>query len=209
MSETLLLIFELIGTVSFAVSGAMTGLSKKMDLFGVAILGVAAAVGGGVIRDLLLGITPPVMFRNPVYAAAAVVTAIVMFFPVTRRTLDKNHSLYDIVLLVMDSVGLGVFTVAGINTAFSAGHGSMFLLVFVGVMTGCGGGVLRDVLAGITPYIFVRHFYASASLIGAVICAALMPSVGSGAAMACGAAVIIVLRLCAARYRWHLPRPKE
>lgn len=207
MPEPMLLIFELIGTVSFAVSGAMTGLKKKMDLFGITILGLVTAVGGGVIRDLTLGLTPPATFRNPIYAIVALCTAIVIFIPAVRRLIGRKQQLFDAVLLVMDSIGLGIFTVVGIQVAFAASHDyPPFLLIFVGMITGIGGGVLRDILAGDTPYIFVRHFYACASLIGAAVCLLLWGWAGESVAMISGATVILILRLLAAHFRWSLPR---
>ena len=208
MPEAVLLLFEMIGTVAFSISGAMTGIKKGMDAFGVVTLGLVTAVGGGIIRDLVLGITPPLTFRNPVYAIAAVCTALILCFPGVLRQLNRNHRLYDAVMLVMDSLGLGIFTVVGIQTAGTViSSGSIFLLLFVGVITGVGGGVLRDVLAGDRPYIFVKHIYACASLTGAVLCIFLWPISGS-AAMIAGAGAVVVLRLCAARFRWSLPRPK-
>lgn len=208
MPEAVLLLFEMIGTVAFSISGAMTGIKKGMDAFGVVTLGLVTAVGGGIIRDLVLGITPPMTFRNPVYAIVAVCTALILCFPGVLRQLNRNHRLYDAVMLIMDSLGLGIFTVVGIQTAGTVTSScSIFLLLFVGVITGVGGGVLRDVLAGDRPYIFVKHIYACASLTGAVLCIFLWPISGS-AAMIAGAGAVVVLRLCAARFRWSLPRPK-
>lgn len=207
MSATVLLVFEIIGTIAFAMSGAMTGMQKKMDIFGVVTLGLATAVGGGVIRDVILGLTPPATFRNPVYALVAIAVSIIMFFPSVRKVLFKKQQVYDTVMLMMDSVGLGIFTVVGIQTAYSASASyNAFLLLFVGMVTGIGGGVMRDVWSGNTPYIFVKHFYACASLIGAAVCVALWNLVGETVAMIAGAAVIIVLRLLAARFRWSLPK---
>lgn len=202
----LIFVFEIIGTVAFAVSGAMTGLKNKMDIFGVMILGVVTAVGGGVIRDLILGITPPGMFGKPVYAVVAMVTAVITFLPAVRRLLTKNQRVHDFVLLILDSLGLGVFTVVGIQTAYrvSSGYGA-FLIVFVGVITGVGGGVLRDVFAGERPYIFVKHIYASASIAGAIACV-LLWSVNSTAAVVVGAVLVFVIRLLAAHFRWSLPK---
>ena len=212
MSETLLMIFEIIGTVAFSVSGAMVGIAKKMDIFGIVILGLTTAVGGGVIRDVVLGITPPITFVNPVYAAIAVVTAIVVFLPSVRRIITKSPAYYEKVLLLMDSIGLGVFTAVGIRTAYGASYetadaNNIFLLIFVGLVTSVGGGVLRDIMAGDRPYIFVKHFYASASLIGAVICSLMWGYFGQTISMTAGTAVVITLRLCAARFRWSLPKP--
>ena len=114
--EQLFLILELVGTLAFAASGAITGLKKNMDVFGVCILGLTTAVGGGVIRDLLLGITPPGTFQDPIYAVVALLTSLVLFLPRIRRLLMWDQRLYDLVLLIMDSAGLGIFTVAGIRT---------------------------------------------------------------------------------------------
>lgn len=202
-----LLALEILGTVAFAVSGALTGLAKKMDIFGVVILGLTTAVGGGVLRDLILGLTPPAMFTNPVYAAVAAVVSVIVFLPAVRRWLTAYGRLREILMLVMDSLGLGVFTVVGIQRAYTAtDHRGIFLLVFVGVVTGVGGGVMRDVMAGHTPYIFVKHVYASASMIGAILCAALWESLGGTMAMLLGASVILAIRLLAAHYRWSLPK---
>lgn len=207
MIETLTFVFELIGTVAFAISGAITGLKKKMDIFGVVILAVVTAVGGGAIRDIVLGNTPPMTFRNPVYALVAVATGILTFIPVVRKLAGKTPKAFDIFLLVTDSVGLGIFTVMGIRTAINLNHGeNMFLLVFVGVVTGVGGGLLRDMMAGNTPYIFVKHIYASASLAGAVLCVLLWKPLGATAAMSVSAAVIIIIRFLAARFKWSLPK---
>jgi len=107
----------------------------------------------------------------------------------------------------MDSVGLGVFSAVGVRAAVEAGFGeNLFLQVFVGVMTGVGGGILRDVMAGVTPYVFAKHFYACASLCGALTAALLHRPLGMIAAMSTGAALTFVLRLCAAKWRWSLPR---
>ena len=210
MSDTLLLVFEILGTVAFAASGAMTGLSKKMDIFGVVTLGIVTSVGGGVIRDLVLGNTPPATFSNPVYALVATVVSIVLFIPAVRRFLLRNQRLYDKAMLVMDSVGLGIFTVVGIETAYLADKSNVFLLLFVGMVTGIGGGVLRDVLAGNTPYIFIKHFYASASLIGAVVCIGIWEFFERpGIAMLAGSLCILVLRFLAARFRWSLPKAED
>lgn len=198
----MLFVFELIGTVAFAVSGALVAVKKKMDLLGVAVLGMTTAVGGGIFRDLILGVTPPMAFREPVYALTAIGVSLLIFIPGLRRKLRSDNRL----LLVMDSLGLGVFTAVGVQAGM--GEGRFFLAVFVGTLTGVGGGVLRDIFAGEKPAIFVRHFYACASIIGAVLCA-LLWKLGEIPAMLSGASVTLVLRLLAAKYRWSLPRAEE
>jgi uncharacterized membrane protein YeiH len=205
-----ILVLEMIGTVAFAVSGAMTGLKKRMDIFGVAILGLTTAVGGGVLRDLILGITPPKTFQNPIYALIAIATAIVLFIPPVHRLLIGRLPRFEQVLAVMDALGLGIFTVVGIRNAFDVSNGfSGFLLIFVGVVTGVGGGIMRDVLAGDTPYIFVKHIYAVASIIGAVVCVILWRFVDSVWAMLAGTVIIVVIRVLSVHFRWNLPRARD
>lgn len=205
----LMLIVELAGTMAFAVSGAMTGLSKRMDIFGVAILGLTTATGGGVLRDILLGSFPPMMFRDPIYAAFAVGTSIVIFLPLVRRLLARTKRIYTAILFFTDTFGLGVFTVVGVQAAYVAGYENAFLAIFVGTITGVGGGVLRDVLAGNTPYIFVKHVYASAAIAGAVVCVLLWHPAGSTAAMFTGMGVIVAIRVLAAHFRWSLPKGSD
>lgn len=208
MSVYISFALEIIGTVAFSVSGAMLGIQKKMDILGIAILGLTTAVGGGVIRDLILGITPPRTFQNPVYAVVAIGTALLICTPWVRRFFGRRQYLYDVIMLWMDSLGLGIFTVVGIQTAYGVSEDfGIFLLIFVGAVTGVGGGVLRDIMAQEPPYIFVKHFYACASLAGAAACALLWEPLGEGIAVIAGVAVVVVLRLLAARLRWSLPKP--
>lgn len=208
--DIFILILELVGTLAFAASGAMTGLRKNMDIFGVCILGLTTAVGGGVIRDIILGNTPPATFRDPIYAAVALATSLVLFLPRVRRLLTRDQALYDLAMLGMDSLGLGIFTVVGIQTAYSCtARPTLFLLVFVGVITGVGGGILRDIMAGDTPFIFVKHVYASASLAGALICGLLWHHAGEMPSMLAGAVLVFVIRGLSAHFHWNLPRAHE
>ena len=180
-----------------------------MDIFGVSILGLTTAVGGGILRDLILNITPPAAFVDPVFAVTAIVVSILFFIPSVRATLEYRRKLYDLLILVMDSVGLGLFTVVGVRAAMNAGFASnLFLATFVGVLTGVGGGILRDIFAGDMPYIFIKHFYACASIIGSWTCALTWNLFHEVPSMILGAAVIVVLRLLAARFRWSLPKAR-
>ncbi len=193
------LILEIVGTVAFSASGAVVGIRKRMDIFGVISLGIFTAVGGGVIRDLIIGVTPPTAFRNPVYTLVAITVASVVFLPFIRRRIDLDHFIW----VLIDSFGLGAFTMTGVSTGIP--FDNLFLEVFLGVVTGIGGGVIRDICAGEIPMIYVRHFYACPCIIGALVCA-LLDDVSPDAAVVSGAVIIIVLRLLAAKYRWHLPK---
>ena len=205
----ILFALEIMGTIAFAVSGAIVGIQKKMDIFGVCILGLTASVGGGILRDLILNITPPAAFQNPAFAVTAILVSILLFIPSVRTAFEHRKWINDVLILIMDSVGLGLFTVVGVQVATAAmPERNLFLITFVGVLTGVGGGILRDVLAGNMPYIFIKHFYACASIIGAWTCALLWPVTGSVSAMAAGAVITVILRLLAARFRWSLPKAK-
>lgn len=118
MSNVLVFVLELIGTAAFAVSGAIVGIKKQMDLFGVIVLGVCTAVGGGIVRDVILGVTPPATFHDPVYTLTAAAVSVLMFLPHVRARVGRHEPVFDRLLLVMDAVGLGVFTVVGVQCAY-------------------------------------------------------------------------------------------
>jgi uncharacterized membrane protein YeiH len=205
--DTALIILESICVMFFSMSGAIVAIEKKMDLFGVAIMGLTTSIGGGIIRDLILDITPPMSLRNPRIAIIAIVTSLIFFIPYIRRKIQEEEKIYNILMFITDSIGLGLFTVIGVQTAINSGfNDNYFLQVFVGVISGVGGGVLRDVLAGNRPYIFIKHFYANAALIGAIVCVILWNIVGSLAAMLISASIIFILRVLAAHYHWSLPK---
>ena len=214
--DTFVFIVEIISVVSFGISGALTAIRKRMDVFGVIIVAVTTAIGGGIIRDLLLGIIPPKSFNRPVYAAVAAVSALLAFSLEYRHA--KRHTpgepfkgrFTELAMFWLDTAGLATFTAVGIATAHeSAVPDNMFLYCFVGVLTGVGGGVMRDLLCQNMPYIFVKHFYASACVAGAIACELLWEPVGKIAAMIVCAAVIVILRFLAAHFRWNLPRVPE
>lgn len=208
-TEIIVFIIEIIGTIAFASSGAMVGIRKNMDVFGVIVMAITTAVGGGIIRDLILDIKPPSTFRNPVYVEFAIGTALVLFmiFYMKKQILYSRALVYyEKLMNVLDAIGLGAFTVIGVHTAYAIGYGpQIFLLLFVGVITGVGGGVIRDMMAREMPFIFVKHIYACASLVGAAVCVMLM-QYHKPTAMILGASAVIIIRLLAAKHRWNLPK---
>ena len=200
------LYFEMIGAVAFAVSGAALGIRKGMDLFGVAMMGMTTAVGGGILRDMMLGQTPPAALRNPTQALVAIAVSVLVFYIWRWRKTELHNSYAAAELLVADSIGLGIFSAHGAAIAIPAGYGANGLRVrFLGAVTGVGGGVLRDVCCMERPYIFTKHIYACASLVGAAVCRALWP-LGMGLAMLAGCGVTVVIRICAATFRWRFPK---
>ena len=212
-SNLIIYIFEMIGTVAFASSGALVGIRKNMDIFGVNVLGITTAVGGGCIRDIILGITPPKVFQNFSYVGASILISCILFtiFYLNQELLSSRFlETYERVMISLDAIGLGVFTVMGIRTAIEASfENNIILLIFVGAVTGIGGGMLRDVMAGMTPFVFVKHVYAIASILGAVCYIILRLYIRDTISLFLGAAVVIIIRLLAAHFRWNLPRIRQ
>ena len=199
----------LAGTVAFALSGAMTAMERALDLLGVLVLGTVTAVGGGIVRDCLLGLTPPGALSRPREALLALAVSLFAFLAAWLAARTGRHAgrWWSAALSLMDAVGLGVFSVSGVQSALSCGHGgNAFLCLFMGVLTGVGGGLMRDVLAMQVPSILHRRIYALASLLGAGGYYLLVQNGVSAAwAMPGAAGAVVLIRLLATRYRWHLP----
>lgn len=208
MTESLVILFDLIGTIAFAISGALIGVEKKMDLFGIIVLAVTTACGGGVMRDLVVGNIPPNMFRNPLYVSIAAIVAVIVFILcyLHKKMPKWAGPVYDRMLFWFDTLGLAAFTVDGIMVGIQCGYESNgFLLVFLGFLTAVGGGTLRDVLASRIPDIFLKHIYAVAAIAGGILMV-LCLGFGERASMLLGFCLVIALRCLAARFRWNLPR---
>lgn len=203
---------ELLGIVAFSISGAVEAMKKEMDFLGVVVLGLVTAVGGGVIRDIVIGQVPPAAFENPKYAALALGVAAIAFLMGVIFSKPKESGkllLWNHVLLLSDAVGLGAFTILGIrSTQEKLGGDNIALLLFVGVITGVGGGILRDMFAGNVPYIFRKHVYATASIAGAVSYLLLDGAGYTQLAVICSLALVLALRVLAAHFQWNLPRVK-
>ena len=197
--RTLVLTLDLVGTFVFALSGATAGVKRRLDLFGVLVLSFVAANSGGIVRDLLLGATPPAAISDWRYLLVSLLAGMLIFFWYPRLRHLRNP------VLVFDAAGLALFCVAGAQKALVYGL-SPVMAALLGMLTGVVGGIARDVLLSEVPAVLRADIYAVAALAGAsvvVIGHALgLPS----AAMACaGAALCFGLRMAALRYDWHLP----
>lgn len=213
LADILQMIFdgsELIGTIAFAASGAMLAIDRDLDLFGVVFLGVMTAVGGGIVRDMVLGSFPPNAFRNSVYVAVACITALVVFcfaeFKGNRYW--RQRSSIDRVINLLDALGLGIFSVVGANTAMQKGFAdNAFLCIFMGMTTGVGGGILRDLLSQTVPAVLKKRIYAVASIAGGSAFYAAMQLGCSGAvSMLIGMILTIIVRILATYFMWDLPK---
>ena len=217
----LMFIFEIFGCASFAISGVMVAKHRRMDIFGAVILGCATAVGGGMIRDLILGQTPPAMFTNRIYVETAFFVSVADFIFEKLRAgrllkkianVEMAHMMararrIDTLITATDSVGLAVFVVVGTRAAFEAGYPhNGFLCVFVGVLTGIGGGILRDVLAGQMPLIMRKRVYGVAAIIGAAVYYKVVSGGADGmSASAVSILATVLVRYLAIHYNWNLP----
>jgi uncharacterized membrane protein YeiH len=201
---------EVLGTIAFAISGAMLAIDRKMDLFGILVMGLVTALGGGFMRDVTLGIVPPSMFTNALYIPVALLTAFYTYLAVRLH----HHMIpmvsddkFQWILNFTDAIGLGLFTVIGVNAAIGAGYGQYHMfVVFLGMLTGVGGGVIRDIFAGLTPAILRKHIYACASLVGAVSYGCLLKCMPQESAMLVSAIIVVVVRMLAYKFKWNLPK---
>ncbi len=195
-------IIEFIGTFAFAVSGVRHAASKKIDLFGAFTIGLFTAIGGGTIRDLLLGVTPFWM-TSSVYLWATLLA--LMFVMVFKSKVVKLH--YTIFLF--DSIGLGLFVVVGTEKALSLGF-APWVAVIMGTITGSFGGMLRDLMIMQIPLIFRKEIYASACVVGGIFFTiAYSMGVNMVVNEIATALLVILIRILAVKYHWDLPRLKE
>ncbi len=198
-SDILLLIADLVGTFVFALSGATVATRKQLDLFGVLVLSFAASSAGGICRDILIGATPPAALRDWRYLAVAMGAGLITFFwaPLIERMKTPVR--------MFDAAGLGLFAVAGAQKAMDYGLNPV-MAALLGMLTGIGGGMLRDVLLADVPMVLRADLYAIAALAGAtVVVVGIALGLPSAAVMFAGALLCFVLRMLAVRRGWHLP----
>jgi uncharacterized membrane protein YeiH len=199
MEETLTLALNLMGTFTFGLSGGILGVKKRMDLFGVLVLSVATGLGGGIVRDLILGHTPPATLTDWRYLGTAGLASVLVFVWYNRIA---NHGTF---ITTFDAVGLSIFTVTGTVIALKAGLGPT-PAALLGMLTGVGGGVLRDIMVAEVPLIFRSEIYAVASLLGAIVIITASQVGFSGIPAEILAAIAtFTLRVVSLRRGWRIP----
>jgi len=203
-------ILEILGTIAFAISGALLAIQKRLDLFGILLLGIITALGGGTIRDLILGHTPPRMFYSFQYVCLAALSALLVFFTakISKRSYEGFTGIADFLMVFCDALGLGIFAVIGTQAGIEAGFGSnLFLCVFLGMTTGVGGGILRDMMCGDIPFVLRKHIYAVAAIAGSLLFYTLLQTgLDETLSTLAGMFVTLALRLLAWHFKWNLPR---
>ena len=208
--QQIFLIGEWIGTAAFAVSGAMVAIDKKTDIFGVMLLAVFTALGGGTVRDIIIGHFPPRMFSNGQYVILALGCALTVF--VIARIFKERYVAMEREIehinMFFDAIGLGVFAVSGASIGMEAGFGgNLLLIVSLGTITAIGGGMIRDVMLQEIPFVLQKHVYAVAAIVGALAYYLLIRAgVSQTLSYAAGWMATFTLRMLAMHYKWNLPR---
>lgn len=214
IGEVFFLILEIAGTISFAISGAMAAVEKRVDLFGVIFLGITTSLAGGIIRDVVIGRVPPVAFSDYKYMAIAIVTSLIVFIlaRVYHEHYKDNLELINTINNVFDAAGLGAFTITGANVAMGMGYRwNGFFMIFLAMITGIGGGVLRDLMIGEIPFVLRKRIYAVASLAGGFVYYLLSVKfrMETMSAAFVGIAIVFGLRMLATIFKWNLPKAFE
>ncbi|WP_371183796.1 trimeric intracellular cation channel family protein [Xanthomonas sacchari] len=202
---TFLFLLDLLGTFVFAISGATVGVRHRLDLFGVLVLSCAAAVSGGIARDVLIGATPPAALADVRYLGVACLAGLLAFY--RHHTVERLRN----PVQVFDAMGLALFAVYGTSKALTFGLGPLSATL-LGMLSGIGGGIVRDLLVARTPVVLQAELYAVAALLGGgVVAAAQVLHLPQPWGLAVGAVLCFGLRFMAIRYGWHLPvaRPPE
>ena len=202
------LIFDYLGTIAFAISGALVGMQKRMDIFGIAMLALATAVGGGMIRDTLVGNTPPSALQDGSYIAPSLAAVVALLFSSRRLRGNNKARRYSLYLYnLADTFGLASFTVTGAMVGVAADPRSVFLLpVTLGLITACGGGIIRDIGALRIPVVFRNEVYASASVAGGIVFCFVRQVANLAWAVPLAFLTVMFIRLLAIRYKLELPR---
>ena len=208
-SQSILFAIDILGTVSFAISGAMVGIEKQADLLGVVLLACTTGVGGGALRDVFLGKLPPAVFDKPVNVMACIVAAVVVFCfarAVKEHYVD-NAQKVRMINNVFDAIGLGAFSAGGARIAIESGlAGNWGAVIFMAMVTGAGGGLVRDVMINQVPMVLTRRIYALAALLGGGVYYVLQQYMDSAGATFITTAVVFAIRMLATKYRWNLPK---
>jgi uncharacterized membrane protein YeiH len=195
----LVLGLDLLGTFVFALSGATLGARRQFDLFGVLVISFAAAVSGGIARDVLIGATPPAALSGWYYLAVSCLAGLLVFY--RGGTMERLRN----PVQLFDAIGLGLFAVTGAAKALAFGLGPVGAML-LGMLTGIGGGIARDILAARIPVVLQSDLYAVAALAGAaVVVLGGWAGLPTEPLLVVGAVLVIFLRVMALRYGWRLP----
>ena len=214
LSSLLFFITEYIGLATMAISGAIIAIEKRLDMVGVWFLSLMSALGGGVLRDVLLGDFPPRFFRNYPWVLVVTIASMAVFLlaktwrswwkPTVKAVVEKINNIFD-------AIGLAAFTLSGVQLALEAGHvNNVLICTFMGTVTGIGGGIMRDVMVMQTPMVLRKRVYATAAILGAVLYWGMIKiEIPLVLSWIIGMLLIVGIRVLATVFHWNMPHADE
>lgn len=199
----LLSLMEIIGTVAFAVTGALTAIEKDLDHYGILFMGFMTAVGGGILRDMIIDEGLPATFVNPMYAIISIITSIVVI-------IFYKHILHmDRLITLCDAIGLAAFSAIGCSVATMHQFDQYFLVITLALLTGTGGGMIRDICAGNVPFVLEKEVYAVASIAGAIAYLVCLEPMGMRLAMYVCCFITFAIRMVCVKKNIHLKKVRK
>lgn len=206
-------VIETIGIIAFSVSGAMVAIRRKTDLFGVILLAILTALGGGLLRDMVFSFSPPALFGMRAYLLLCLVVSVIVFLIAKKysKTYLENETKIEHINDVFDALGLGIFAVIGTKVALQYGYcGDAVITISCGLITCIGGGILRDVLTKSIPFVLVKRIYAVAAILGSSVYYVLyLFEINDGIAIVAGTLTTFISRILAMIFKWNMPKAIE
>ncbi len=207
--QTVYTVLEIIGVISFSLSGAIMAIDRENDFIGVVFLAIITSFGGGMLRDLFIGNTPPVFFESYILAAVSAVTAIAAFIlaAIFKKQYVENEKFVETVNNILDALGLGVFVISGTRLCLELGFTNPMLVMLMGMLSGTGGSMTRDIIMREVPYILKKRIYMIAALSGATLYYILWYlNVSDALAYPISILLVFVIRMLATIFKWNMPR---
>ena len=206
-------VVEVIGVIAFSVSGAMVAIRRKTDLFGVMLLAIITALGGGLLRDTIFSFSPPALFGLKWYLLVCVIVSIIVFLIARKysKTYLENETKIEHINDIFDALGLGIFAVMGTKVGIENGFDNdAVITISCGVITCIGGGIIRDVLTKSIPFVLVKRIYAIAAIFGSSAYYIMhLFEVNDGIAIVAGVLITFILRILAMTFKWNMPKAIE
>lgn len=206
-------VIELIGVIAFSVSGAMVAIRRKTDLFGVMLLAILTAMGGGLLRDTIFSFAPPAIFGFKWYLLVSVIVSLIVFLIARKysKTYLENETKIEHINDIFDALGLGIFAVLGTKVGMENGYvDDAIITISCGVITCIGGGMIRDVLTKSIPFVLVKRIYAIAAIFGSSVYYIMyLFEINDGIAIIAGVSVTFIARLLAMIFKWNMPKAIE
>lgn len=202
--------FEIVGTIAFAISGALVGIHRKMDIFGIFVLALVTAIGGGIVRDLLVGRIPPNSLQTWLYVLLTIGSVLFLFYLYRAgwgyffRAQGVQH-----IYLTADALGLASFTVTGASVGMTTNPGNLLIAILLGLVTAVGGGIIRDMLAQRTPSVLREEVYALPAILGSIFYFYAVTWSHPLIATYGTFIFVFVMRMLAIRYNWSLPKARK